>query len=333
MKNLAFVLSFLLMLPVFVSAQLATTEKAEVRQTKRLSAKPINKVSEGNYVFAYFKNPGIDGLHLAGSKDGLNWTAFKNDKSFLVPTVGKDKIMRDPFIIAGFDGKFHMVWTDSWTDKGIGYASSDNLVNWSEQVFIPVMQKEDSARNCWAPEITADPKTKTYMIYWATTIDGKFQKTVSAMEKGLNHRIYYVTTRDFKTFSDTKLLYEPGFNVIDATIVRDANRYIMFMKDETREPVAKNLKIAYSDHLTGPYSKAGSAITGNYWAEGPTAIKKDNQWIVYFDRYRDHKYCAISSTNLVDWIDISEKISLPKGIRHGAIFQVSSDEYSFLQKQ
>ncbi len=67
-----------------------------------------------------------------------------------------------------------MVWTVSWNDKGIGYASSSDLINWSEQKFIPVMQHEEKARNSWAPEITYDSKKDRYMIYWASTIEGRF---------------------------------------------------------------------------------------------------------------------------------------------------------------
>jgi alpha-L-fucosidase 2 len=290
-------------------------------------------VTDKNYVFAYFNNNGQDGLHMAGSHDGLTWKAFNNDQSFIAPKVGKDSIMRDPCIIRGMDGQFHMVWTDSWTDKGIGSASSPDLMHWSEQVFIPVMQQEDSARNCWAPEITLDPINQTYIIYWATTIKGTFMETASKMDAGYNHRIYYITTKDFKTFSDKRLLYDPGFNVIDATIVRDGGRYIMFMKDETREPAQKNLKIAFSENLTGPYSAASKPITGNYWAEGPTAMRKDNSWLVYFDKYREHKYGAIQSDDLVNWRDISDQISLPKGLRHGTIFTVNENEFNLLEKQ
>jgi len=278
------------------------------------------------YLFAYFNNNGQDGLHLAYSNDGYKWNALKNDKSFLTPTVSKDKLMRDPCIIKGADGLFHMVWTVSWKDKGIGYSSSKDLINWSEQQFIPVMAKEEGARNTWAPEITYDKTTKIYMIYWATTIIGKFPETASKADDGYNHRIYYVTTKDFKVFSDTKLLYNPGFNLIDATIVKDNNRFVMFLKDETREPDQKNLKIAYSNQLTGPYSKAGSKITGNYWAEGPTAMKIGNDWLVYFDRYREHKYGAILSSDLVNWTDISAKISVPKGMRHGSILTIKKKE-------
>ncbi len=285
------------------------------------------------FIFAYFKGNGEDGLHLAYSEDAYHWKALKNDSSFLTPTVSKDKLMRDPCIIRGADGLFHMVWTVSWKDKGIGYANSKDLISWSEQQFIPVMAKEEGARNTWAPEITYDPESKTYMIYWATTIIGKFPETASKADDGYNHRMYYVTTKDFNTFSETKLLYDPGFNVIDATIVKDKGKWAMFLKDETREPAKKNLRLAFSDRLTGPYSAASSPITGDYWAEGPTALKRGKDWLVYFDKYTAHQYGAILSSDLKNWTDVSEKISVPKGLRHGTILQVKKKELKKLLVQ
>ena len=56
------------------------------------------------------------------------------------------------------------------------------------------------------------------------------------------------------------------------------------------------------------------------------------QWIVYFDKYRDHKYGAAQSQDLINWTDISDKISLPKGIRHGSIFKVTRTELDELLK-
>lgn len=264
-------------------------------------------------------------MHFASSTDGLKWQALKNDSSFLTPTVSKDKLMRDPCILRGQDGKFHMVWTVSWNDRGIGYASSTDLVHWSEQQFIPVMMHEDSARNCWAPEITWDRKKKQYMIYWATTIRGKYPEDPK-VESGYNHRMYYVTTTDFKSFSKTKMLYDKGFNVIDASILPVGKKYVMFLKDETRNPPQKNIRVAFSKKLTSGFSAPSAPITGNYWAEGPTALYKDGQWIVYFDKYRDHKYGAVSSPDLINWTDISDQISIPAGLRHGTIFRVSKAE-------
>lgn len=284
------------------------------------------------YVFTYFKGNGEDGLHLAYSEDGYKWNTLKKDASFLTPEVGKDKLMRDPCVIKGGDGLYHMVWTVSWTDKGIGYASSKDLIHWSKQEFIPVMAHEEKARNTWAPEITYDEKSKTYMIYWASTIDGKFLETKSEEEKGYNHRIYYTITKDFKKFSKTKLLYEPGFNVIDASIVKTDNGFTMFLKDETKVPVQKNLKIATSKKLEGPYTKASEPITGNYWAEGPTAIEINNEWVVYFDKYTQKKYGAVKQTSK-GWEDISDQISFPEGTRHGTVLKVSSEEINALKKE
>lgn len=283
------------------------------------------------YLFCYFKGNG-DGLHYAYSSDGYNWKPLFNDSIVLKPAISKDKLMRDPCITRGGDRKFHLVWTVSWNDKGIGYASSTDLLHWSEQEFIPVMANEDSARNTWAPEITYDPKKKEYMIYWATTIASRYILKDTAAESRYNHRIYYVTTEDFKTFSKTRLLYEPGFSVIDASIVQDGDGYIMLLKNETRYPVEKNIRIAYAKKLTGPYSAAGKPITGNYWAEGPTALKISKKWIVYFDKYRDHKYGAVESTDLVNWTDVSGKISFPTGTRHGTAFVISREEFERMVK-
>lgn len=285
------------------------------------------------YLFSYFKGNGEDGLHLAYSTDGFKWQALKKDSSFLTPTAGKDKLMRDPCIIRGADGLFHMVWTVSWNERTIGYAASKDLIHWSEQQAIPVMEHEPATLNCWAPEIFYDAGTKEYMIYWATTIPGRFPKGDSAGDNKYNHRMYYVTTKDFKTYSKAAILYDQGFNVIDATIQKNGKQYVMFLKDETRYPPQKNLRTATSNTLTGGYTAPSAPITGKYWAEGPTVLKLGNQWIVYFDKYTEHKYGAIASTDLINWTEVSEKLEMPKGIRHGTVLAITKKELDKLITQ
>lgn len=274
------------------------------------------------YLFSYFKGNGEDGLHLAYSEDGYRWEALNNDQSFLSPELSRDKLMRDPCIILGGDGLYHMVWTISWTESGIGYASSKDLIHWSPQKLIPVMVHEDSVRNCWAPELTYDAKNQEYMIYWSSTISGRFADTTQESEDRYNHRIYYVTTKDFNSFSETKLLYDKGFNVIDASIVPHEGQFVMFVKDESLVPPQKNIRIAFGEKLTGPYTAASAPITGDYWAEGPTALRKEGAWIVYFDKYKEGAFGAIRSTDLKQWEDISDRISMPEGLRHGSIIEV-----------
>jgi beta-xylosidase len=221
-----------------------------------------------------------------------------------------------------------MVWTVSWNDKGIGYASSKDLIHWSEQEYIPVMGREPAALNCWAPEIIYDRKLDGYMIYWATTIPGRFAEGDTAGDEKYNHRIYYTITKDFKSFSASKLLYDEGFNVIDATIQKIKGNYLMFLKDETKSPVKKHIRIARSDSLTGAYKLMSKPITPD-WAEGPTVTKVDHHWVVYYDEYTRHHMGAVRSKDLQNWEIITNSVSFPQGTRHGTVFKVKE---SILEK-
>ena len=303
------------------------------------------------YLYSYFINNGADGLHLAYSHDGYNWKTLKNNKSFLTPTIGNDKLMRDPCIIYGPDKKFHMVYTVSWRERSIGYAYSTDLINWSKQLKIPVMMHEENALNCWAPEIYYDSISKKYVIIWSTTIPGRFKETdnsgdsidihtPSRLEEKTeliltyNHRLYYVTTKDFRDFSKTKLFFDQGFNVIDGSINKSAEDYILFLKDETRYPPQKNIRITSSKSLFNSFEPVSDPITGDYWAEGPSSIKIRDYWHVYFDKYMTtgNRMGAVKSKDLKNWTDISDEINFPENALHGSIFKVSQDVLNNLLK-
>ncbi len=287
------------------------------------------------YMFSYFVGGGQDGLHLTYSLDGHKWEKLKNGESFLKPNVGKDKLMRDPSIAQGKDGTFHMVWTTGWWDKGIGYASSKDLINWSEQKNIPVMEHMDSTRNTWAPEVFYDDASDLFYIIWASTVPGEFPEIeTSPNEKGLNHRQYYTTTKDFENFAPTKLFFEPGFSVIDAAIIKRDSDYMMVVKNEMSAPAEKNLRVTFTKNLAEGFpTEVSESISGDDWAEGPTPLQVGEYIYIYFDKYRDKKYGAIRSKDGKNWEDISELIGLPRGIRHGTAFKVSEDVLTNIQKQ
>jgi len=77
------------------------------------------------------------------------------------------------------------------------------------------------------------------VIFWSTTIPGRFAETDAASEDKLNHRIYCTTTKDFQTFTPTALLYDPGFSCIDATFLRADGKQWLIVKDETKFPEPK----------------------------------------------------------------------------------------------
>ena len=265
---------------------------------------------------------GHDGLHLAYSHDGLNWEALNEGESFLAPEVGKDRLMRDPSIVQDENGTFHMVWTSGWWDQGIGYASSTDLVNWSEQRNIPVMENFEGTRNTWAPELFYDSDSKTFYIFWSSTVPGAFPQ-VGTDESGLNHRQYYVTTKDFETFSETALFFEPGFSVIDGAIIKKDGTYHLFVKNETERPAEKNIRHTSNDKPYDFPTAVSDPITGDYWAEGASPLQVGDYVYVYFDKYMEGKYGAVRSKDMETWEDVSDMVAFPKGTRHGTAFKVS----------
>ncbi len=286
---------------------------------------PIGSLAEEHFLFTSFRGNGEDGLHLAWSTNGYHWQALQGDRSFLTPRVGAHKIMRDPCLAAGPDGTFHLVWTSSWTaeqGKIIGYAHSKDLVTWSEQQAIPVMEHEPNTRNIWAPEIFFDKARARWLVFWSSTIPGKFPETDGTGDDGYNHRFYCTTTTDFKAFTESRLLYNPGFNAIDATLFEVDGRYYLFFKDERKQPLKKNLRYVVADQPEGPFGKASEAFTGD-WVEGPSAIKIKDEYLVYFDHYaQPNYYGAMRSKDLQHWEDCSKWMSFPKGHRHGTALRI-----------
>ena len=202
-----------------------------------ISACSTKETQDNVFMFSYFKGNGEDGLHLAYSKDGINWTALNADSSFLVPHLGKESIMRDPSIVQDEHGTFHLVWSTGWWDTGIGYSSSKDLIHWTEQRYIPVMKDFKDAYNAWSPEIFYEKENHTFYVIWSSTVPGMFPQQPN-VEGGIfgkmNHRQFYFTTRDFQTFSEVKVFFNPdGFMVIDGEILKKDKTYYYFLKNES----------------------------------------------------------------------------------------------------
>ena len=277
-------------------------------------------------LFSYFTGNGEDGLHLAHSRDGYRWEALNGGESLLRPTVGETPLMRDPFLFLGPDETFHLLWTTAWNGTEIGYASSRDLKTWSPQRALPVMAHEPTTLNCWAPEAVWDAAAEQFVVFWSSTIPGRFSATANQSEETYNHRLYATTTADFTTFTPTRLWYDPGFSVIDASFVRRESdkQWFLIVKDETLKPVArKHLRIAHAATPLGPFTDLGDPFTAN-WVEGPSALRVGNEYLVYFDGYREHRYGATRSRDLVHWEDVSEQVSFPIGTRHGAALMVEA---------
>jgi len=281
-------------------------------------------VEEQVLLFSFFKEPnGRDGLHLATSEDGINWTELNQGKSFLVPCVGKDSLMRDPSICQGPDGLFHMVWTSSWKSTSIGYASSKDLIHWSEQRDLPVMQHDPSTKNCWAPEIFYDDRSKEFYIVWASSVDSNPK---APNMDGNNHRLFEVHTKDFQTFSPARLMYcPPSMTVIDGCFLKKGGTYYMFAKNEDKGAATpmKYIYMTSADSFLGPYpteKSYGERKISPEWVEGPSVFEWKGEVFLIYDIYRSKQYGVVRSKDMKNWSK-EQTLNIPRGLRHGTVFK------------
>lgn len=288
----------------------------------------LTSCSKQAYLFTSFHEPANEGLRFLYSYDAYHWTDL--NKTFLKPEVGTQKVMRDPSIVQGPDGTFHLVWTCSWKgDKGFGYASSKDLITWSAQKFLPVMKSEPKTVNVWAPEIFFDAEKKEFVIIWASTIPFRFAKGIE--EEDNNHRMYSITTKDFVTLSEPKLFLDPGFSVIDAVIVKRATKdYVLVLKDNTRPN--RNLKVAFGEDALGPYKNVSETFSPKL-TEGPTVVKVKNDWLIYFDAYGQKIYSAYKTSDFKSFKDVTGEVSIPEGHKHGTIIKVKRKVIERLRKK
>ena len=271
------------------------------------------------YLFTSFHDADQKFLRFLYSFDGYHWTNVPG--SFLEANVGPSKQFRDPSIVRGPDGTFHLVWTAGWhDDQGFGYANSRDLIHWSEQKFIPVMTNEPTTVNVWAPEVFYDAGEKQFVIVWASTIPGRFPDFQEKHDN--NHRLYATTTRNFTNFTPAKLFFEPGFSVIDGFILRDGKRFVLLNKDNSRPNL--NLRVAFAGSPLGPWVDESEPFTQKF-TEGPCALRVGDDWLIYFDAYREKIYGAMKTRDFKTFTDVTTKVSFPAEHKHGTAFCVPRD--------
>ncbi|MGH9599401.1 MAG: glycoside hydrolase family 43 protein [Terracidiphilus sp.] len=281
--------------------------------------------THGAWLFIYFKEPGNQGIYFALSRDGYHYTPLNNGQPWLAPSH-PGELMRDVFLTRGparAQGRlFHMVWTWGWRGNSLGYASSPDLLSWSEQKQVPIMQDYPQTNNVWAPETYWDAKRKEWLIVWASSIKG------SMKESKQGNRIWSSFTPDFNTFSKPKIFFDPGYVTIDATIFHGkTGPYRLIFKDQTYDPLCFQERVATGPTLEGPWSHISGPINES-WSEGPSAIQVGKTYIVYYDHYRPPRarYEAVATTDWKHWKDITAETSLPEHAKHGSFLKISDAE-------
>ena len=271
------------------------------------------------YLFSYFRTE-AEALHLAISEDGFSFHAVNDNRPVLAGEV-KTRTLRDPFITQTPDGRFHLLATDGWKSTSIVHACSDDLITWSGQAAVPVMGEVPGTRNAWAPEAFCGREGGLIRLIWSSTVSD---------DPGDNpgHRIWACETEDFLSFSPSHLFFDPGYNVIDATVSAYGDAYLMAFKDERGENKEgtdfKAIRTAMSLSASGPFESVSDLVTPSL-VEGPTLYRKDDLWVMLYDHFVEHRYGASLSEDGRHWQVSEVEVLLPEGPRHGSVIEIDDE--------
>ncbi|MFF7653059.1 family 43 glycosylhydrolase [Streptomyces sp. NPDC007983] len=348
----------MLFLPLLAALLTLVTSIFAAPPSPALSGAPStapHKTKYAGYLFTYFTGEGTaDGeqirMALSRGNDPLHWRELNAGKPVLTSSLG-EKGLRDPFVIRSPEGdKFYLIATDlrmyknssgTWDQvqrtgsKSIMVWESKDLVNWTDQRLVKV--SPDTAGNTWAPEAYYDEKLGEYVVFWASKLYGQDdpQHTGSTYNK-----MMYATTKDFRTFSEPKVWNDPGYSVIDSTVIKDKGSYYRFTKDErdpsSGTPCSKFITAEKSTSLTDTSYDFVSDCIGKGAidrGEGPTIFKSntENKWYLFIDEFGGRGYIPFETTDLASgkWTP-SQNYQLPASPRHGTVLPVTQAEYDRL---
>jgi len=278
-------------------------------------------MAQDQYLFAYFKEPGNQGIYFALSSDGYHYEPLNDGQPWVKPEQ-PEEVMRDVFVTRGPEGKFHMVWTWAWRGHSLGYAESDDLAHWSKQTEVPIMAKFPEMRNVWAPETDWDAQQQTWVLFWSS----------SRTDVADGNRIWASRTKDFKSFTTPAIFFDPGYEVIDATMFHGSGKEYLVFKDQTRDPLRYQVRYSTGPTVEGPWSDIHAPVTES-WSEGPSALQIGDEFVIFYDHYRapGARYEGVQSRDWIHWENIDDRIGFPPGCKHGSFLKVTAEEAARLR--
>ena len=286
---------------------------------------PANDDGRGPWLFAYFKEPGNQGIYFALSRDGYTFTPLNDGQPWLAPSH-TGEIMRDVFLTRGPHNNFQMVWTWNWRGQTLGHASSSDLVHFSDQQEVPIMTSIPATHNVWAPETYWDAANQKWLLIWSSSMS----------DSSDGNRIWSSETADFATYTQPKIFFDPGYVVIDATMFHDTtahpDRWYFIFKDQTQEPLRYQVRFTSGPTALGPWSAPALPVT-EPWSEGPSAIKIGDEYTLYYDHYRAPRarYEGVATTDWRHWHSVNDKMHFPDHCKHGSFLRITEAEAARLE--
>lgn len=319
-----------------------------------------------SYVFAYFTGDSVEGekvrFAVSDGNNALQWKTLNDAQPILESTEGT-RGLRDPFIMRSAEGdRFFLLATDlsagrtGWggsTDQGSQYLEiweSTDLIHWGQQRHVRV--NLPNAGMTWAPEASYDPSIGAYVVYWTSTL---YKDAAHKVSDGNGPQILSAITRDFRHFTPPTPWFKstdvPGAvkdkGMIDATVLKDGDRYYRFTKitDTDGCPSADILaQVSPSLRATGDsgawriVDRCIGRRAGTPEVEGPTAFRANPgdasgfRYFLWVDHYGGVGYIPLATHSLdgkIKWT-IPRGFHLPRSPRHGTVMPITAAEHDAL---
>jgi beta-xylosidase len=314
--------------------------------------------SDDVLLLTYFRDNGVDGVHLATTKDGKQFDPLIGDQPIFTPPAWPGQNLTRDASVFYHQGIFHMVWTSGWKGRIFGYASSPDLKNWSEprqiRPFPENLPAEDQPDNIWAPEIHWDPLRQDFFILFSSTTPRERNDADASNNNGkvgsqYDNRVYCTRTSNWLSFSQPRVIFDRDFASIDAVMRIDETRkrWVMVIKcsrDENLERMpGRNLWLTDTgldlDHLD--FTPLRGPIAGNHsamfsdphprksMAEGPTLLREGSQWLLVWDEPAGRGMQMATSPDLANWTHVKDA-RFPRKAQHGTLFKAPRAAVSWL---
>ncbi len=322
--------------------------------------------SDDRYGYLYcYMNSGKEITNYAlGSKEdkGKRFNQLINGNEIFntAELAGIEHGTRDAYLSRGErDNEYFMVTTDmcnatskNWFNYGIDLLRSTDLIHWESTVFdfrngksifsdpeaVTDLYKTDAEyaaiNRVWAPQF----------IWDATAFEGKggylvYYSVLSTNAGDTHDRIVYsYADKDFKTLTQPRLLYDPGYAVIDADIVYNETDglYHFWVKHENA-----------GGNDRGPWQLVAPTLTGSAWeeighvtnegselVEGSSTVRRidEDDWNLYYMRYSGGSAYKVCDTDH-EGKNVSGSMNLEGNgkFQHGSVITVTEDEYKMLE--
>ena len=317
--------------------------------------------ADGMYGYLYtFMNPNYEITNYAlGTKEsyGKKFDVLLDgaeifDTKALAPIEGGT---RDAYMARGERAdEYFMVTTDMsnirsgmWNNHGIDRLRSPNMIHWEstafdfnkgKSIFSDPEATTDGYRTdaeyanitrVWAPQFIWDAEKNAYLVYYS----------ILSSNPGDNHdRMFYsYADRDFKTLTQPRLFYDPGYAVIDADILYSEydGLYHMMIKKEGAGAASTGIFEYTSPKLLGePWTEVmHMRAEGDAAVEGPTHIRRIDEDIynLYYMRYdSEYTYKVVDINHMGTGYSSSTKLSGTGSFQHGSMMTVTEEEYTVL---